>query len=94
MAQRTAPPRTGGKGTHIFLQKNLISVTSHPKFGIVTLTVTIATARRFSVQQAACWYRLFAADLGTGCDLSICFVVTSRVLSPTEHKINRRACNV
>jgi len=58
------------------------------------LPVRIATARPCSIQQAACWYRLLTADRGTGCDLSICFAVTSRVLPATEHEINRRTCNV
>ena len=95
MPQPTAPPRTGGEKKHLFFAKiNLIRVANLPKYFIVTLTITKATARYCSKQQAACWYRLFAADRGTGCDLSICFVVTSRVLPATEHEINKRICEV
>jgi hypothetical protein len=54
----------------------------------------IATARRCSTQQAACWYRLVTADQSTGSDPYICFAVMSRVLLSTEHKINKRTCNV
>jgi len=52
----------------------------------------IATARRCSTQQAACWYRLLTADRATGTDLSICFAVTSWVLPAKDHKINNRTC--
>jgi len=54
----------------------------------------IATARRCSTQQAACWYILLTADQGTGCDPSIYFSVTSWGLPATERKINKRTFNV
>ena len=73
---------------HIYL----INVANFPQFYNETLTVVIATARRYSTQQAACWYRLLTAYQGTGCDPSICFAVTSWVLPPKEHKINKRTC--
>ena len=44
--------------------------------------------------QVAWWYRLLTSDRGTGSDPSICFDVTSRVLPPKQHKINKRTCNV
>jgi len=44
--------------------------------------------------QAACWYRLLTVDQNIGTDPSICFAVTSRVLPPTEHKINKGTWNV
>jgi hypothetical protein len=47
-----------------------------------------------SKQQAACCYRLLAADQYIGTDLFICFAVTSRVLPSKEHKINKRTCSV
>ena len=40
--------------------------------------------------QAACWYPLFTEDHGTGIDPSIRFAVTSRILPPKEHKINKK----
>jgi len=78
----------------IFAEIYLINVANLPKFSIVTLTIMTATARPYSAQQAACWYRLLTADQGIGCDSSICFGVTSGVLPPEEHKINKRTCNV
>jgi len=94
MPQPIAPPRTGGKKHLFFAKINLISVANLPNFIIETLTIMIATAMCCSMQLASCWCRLLAADRGTGSDLSICFAVTSRVLPPTEHKINKRTCNV
>jgi len=40
--------------------------------------------------QIASWYRMITTDQGIASELSICFAVTSRVLPPTEHKINKR----
>jgi hypothetical protein len=90
--QPNAPPRTGETSLFFLAHIYLINVANFPQFYNETLTVVIATARRYSTQQAACWYRLLTAYQGTGCDPSICFAVTSWVLPPKEHKINKRTC--
>jgi hypothetical protein len=78
MPQPTLPPRTGDKYKLFFFLNTFIQRCQTSAILNCTTNHYASHGKAIFKTQASSWYRLPTADKATGCDPSVCFVVTLR----------------